>query len=448
MNPVLGITGVLAALGVGFGVLRLLAQRGTTHPEVLRKLMHVWTGLVAAGFPWLFDSAWPVVSLAVVSFVVLLLIRSGVPGTTGLRRVLHGVDRASWGELLFPLAVAVVFLLADGDPLLYSVPILVLASADAVAALIGVHYGRVRFSTLEGDKSVEGSLAFFIVTFLCVHTAVLLFTDVGRAESLLIGALMGVVVMMFEAVAWRGLDNLFIPLAGFALLRIYLELDAASLLLRLLVLLVLGAFLLYWRRRSTLDDSALIGAGLVAYGAWALGGIPWLLIPVCAFVLATVATLWSGDDDARPVHTVHALLGIAAPGLMWLFLAGHSDSADLFFAYSVAFAAHLAMFAVSRLQLERGRLRLAHFLSPIIQGLSIVLLSYLLMHGPRQALSSTILIGVLAMLAAAAGFARLQPALHACPGTPARWLRQALIAGAVSVLAWLAILQTEGPLPA
>ena len=153
MNPWLGMLAVLAALAFAFGIVRLLEVRVSPHPEILRKLMHVFMGLVTASFPWLFDAAWPVLVLAVGSIVVLLVVRSGAALTQSVRGVLHGVERTSWGELLFPLSVALVFVLADGDPLLYSVPILILALADAVAALIGIRYGQIRFSTRRAPPS-------------------------------------------------------------------------------------------------------------------------------------------------------------------------------------------------------------------------------------------------------------------------------------------------------
>jgi phytol kinase len=70
-------------------------------------------------------------------------------------------ERRSLGEVYFPAAVAVLFCLSHQTPLLFCIPILMLTLADAVAALIGVRYGRLRYQTLEGQKSAEGSITFF-----------------------------------------------------------------------------------------------------------------------------------------------------------------------------------------------------------------------------------------------------------------------------------------------
>jgi phytol kinase len=125
------------------------------------------------------------------------------------------------------LAVGLLWWLSGGEALLFSVP--VLALADAVAALIGVRYGTVRYKTHDGFKSAEGSIAFFAVAFLSVHVPVLLAGVTGRAESLLLASIVGLLVMLIESIFWRGLDNMFVPLGAFAFLSLYLNADAAML---------------------------------------------------------------------------------------------------------------------------------------------------------------------------------------------------------------------------
>jgi phytol kinase len=439
LNPWLGILIVLLSLGGAFLGSRLLQRYAAPNPELLRKLIHVVMGLVAAAFPWLFERAWPVLLLAGLSLLALILLRSGLSTTRSLQGVLHGVKRTSWGELLFPVSVALLFLLADGDPLLYSVPILILTLADAVAALIGVYYGQVTFSTLEGAKSIEGSLGFFIVAFLCVHVPVLLFAETGRLESLLIGLLMGIIVMLFEAVAWRGLDNLFIPVASYGLLQSYLSMDSATLTVRLVVILLLGLSLLFWRRRSTLDDSALVAAILVAYGSWTIGGLTWLLVPVLLFLVTTLLTYRAFRDVSGPVHNVYALLGIAGPAFLWLILNRSSASPEIYFAYAVAFSAHATMLGVSRAHARREQLPAGGFAAAVAQGLLVLLPPFLFIDVGGFQFFKVAAFGACTLLLAGFAFLYLQPSLDHCPGTPERWRRQALIATGASVLAWISM---------
>src|SRR5262245_34698322 len=164
--------------------LRLYQRFYSPHPELVRKLLHMGMGLATLSLPWLFDRAWPVLLLAGISIVALVSLRLVASLKSGLGNVVAGVARASLGEIYFPLAVTVLLLLYlyvdTANParlILYCVPILLLTLADAAAALIGVAYGRLHYHTTDGQKSAEGSLAFFLCAFLVVHIPVLLFTS-------------------------------------------------------------------------------------------------------------------------------------------------------------------------------------------------------------------------------------------------------------------------------
>ncbi|MFN3598754.1 MAG: diacylglycerol/polyprenol kinase family protein [Aquificaceae bacterium] len=82
------------------------------------------------------------------------------------------------------------------------VGVLVLAVGDAFAGLVGIRYGRTRI----GNKSLEGSLAFFLSTFL------VLLPFVGMMKALWISLFCALV----EALPLKLDDNFTIPLtAGF-----------------------------------------------------------------------------------------------------------------------------------------------------------------------------------------------------------------------------------------
>lgn len=342
----LAMAALLAALAILLAGLKALEKRGRLHPESLRKGVHVGMGLVVLPLPWVFDSAWPVVVLAILACGALVATRSVRTLRGGIGTVLSGVGRDSLGEIYFPIAVTVLFVLSRGDWLLYVVPILTLTLADAVAALVGLRYGQMHYQTSDGIKSLEGSLAFFLVAFFSAHLPLLLLTDTGRAEAVLIATILALLVMMLEFLAWRGLDNLFIPLGAHAFLRLYQGQDTALLLFHLLVAVVLMAFTLAWRRRSKLDDSALIGGALVGYAALALGGWLWLLGPLAFFLAVTL--LWPRSTEDRP-HTVFDILSTTAAGLCWLFVHSITREGWLLVPFTGSFAAQLTLYGVARL---------------------------------------------------------------------------------------------------
>ncbi len=236
----LGMALVLVAFGLATVGLRVYRRRRSPDPELLRKLLHVAMGLVTLAFPWMFRSAWPVLLLAI-GFVVWL---GALRWSAALRRrfggITDGVSRESQGEIFFPLGIASVFVLSGGEALLFSIPVLLLTLADTAAALVGCRYGRHRFRACDGEKSVEGCLAFFAMACLCTY-APLLATEIGQTERLLIALTLALAATLLEAISTRGLDNLVIPLGIGILLKAALELDAGALVAQLVATVILVA---------------------------------------------------------------------------------------------------------------------------------------------------------------------------------------------------------------
>jgi len=245
VNPWLGMGMVLAIFSLLLAGLRGYRSWRSPDPESLRKALHVGMGVVTLTFPRLFRRTWPVLLLSLVFAVGLSALRDSRSLQRRLGGIIDGVDRRSLGEIYFPAAVGLLFLWSAGDALSFCVPMLILTFADAAAALVGARYGLRCFPIGGGKKSLEGSLAFFTVAFLCTQTPLLLFTDSGRAESLLIAVTLALQATLLEASAWGGLDNLLVPLGAFALLKSFLELDVTSLILRLgLAVLLVALFLI------------------------------------------------------------------------------------------------------------------------------------------------------------------------------------------------------------
>ncbi len=249
MNPVASSALLVSSFcGLITGLLAL-QRHYRPHPELMRKLVHVGMGLVALSLPWLFASAWSVVVLTSVFVMLLIGLRVLPTLRIHLGSPIHGVDRKSLGDIYFAVGVGGLFLFSSGDPLLFCIPILILTLADAAAAVTGLYYGRLRYVVVTGKKSVEGSLAFFFTAFLSTHTALLLFTEIGRAETLLSALALGLFLTLVEAVVDNGLDNLLIPLAALLLLKTYLGMNLVALAVQLGTAVFITSFALFWRHR-------------------------------------------------------------------------------------------------------------------------------------------------------------------------------------------------------
>ena len=218
-HPVLGMLLVGGSFAVLILVLRALRNTRRADPELLRKLLHIGMGVVSLTLPWLFDTPWPVLILAAGFSLGLLAGRSSACWRRLAGGIICGIERTSVGELCFPAAVAVVFVLSAGRRSSFCIPVLTLALADAAAALVGTRHGTHRFGGPAREKSLEGSAAFFVTAFLCAYVPLRLWSEGGWAWTLLLSLDLALLLTLVEALSGNGLDNLTVPLAACLLLR-------------------------------------------------------------------------------------------------------------------------------------------------------------------------------------------------------------------------------------
>lgn len=416
------LLGIAAILLLVLGMCKRLG----IGPEGLRKLAHIGTGILAMSFPWLFSSLQPVLILCILALVLLAAI-SAVPAVrTRMGGSLYSVGRESHGEFYFPIAVAVLFALAHGNKLLYLIPLLVLTLADAVAAILGSIYGKNSYVGIGGNKSIEGSVAFFTVAFFAVHVPLLLFSDLSRPQTLLVAFDIAIVVTLLEAVSWRGLDNLIIPLGVLLLLHIYTAMPAQLLIYRLVAALVLLALVLLYRPRTTLQDTALLASALVLYASWGAGGWRWFLAPALLFACYSMFLPDSRLLAARK-DTVYAVASVSSAGLFWIWFATLTGDEALLFPYTAAYAVHLSILAWT-LSVLRNPDQRAWKRGPVLVLVCWVLMftPYVWMEGSSTAAAKRALIALPACGLVFALFCmieRRRNGLYSDQGW--RWLRQA-----------------------
>jgi phytol kinase len=86
-------------------------------------------------------------------------------------------------------------------------------------------------------------------------------------------------------------------------------------------------------------------AALVGYVTWSIGGLSWLAAPALLYFGYT--TLWPAAQRKKPHgHRVHNVLGVAAVGLGWLFLAVATRAPALLYPYTIAYAAFVAVIGI------------------------------------------------------------------------------------------------------
>ena len=304
-------TSFLALLGIA----EFCRYRLNWSVEWTRKLVHFGGGLICLSFPYLLTSHWIVLALASSMAVLFLASRR-----LGWLQSVHGIERSSRGSEYYPVVIYILFLLAGSMAWKYVICVLVLSVADSAAAIVGTRIGRLKFRVEDEQKSIEGSLAFFLSTLIVVLVPLLYFQPAIETlvapywhytlASILIAAL----VTGFEAVSNKGRDNLFIPLGTLLVLTKTFQTDAADLARQNVsfLLIVLSIVTLSKLSRTFHTGGALVLC-LASYGCWAMGSFDWALpvfIGYGLYVLVTMSSNFPWQLTIRPV-VMNALVPFA-----------------------------------------------------------------------------------------------------------------------------------------
>lgn len=204
------ILGTIAAVLLLLVIGELWWRKQRLHGEFTRKFVHITVGSFVAFWP--FYLSWNEIRLLSVSFLIVV----GISKYLRLFRAIHSVQRPTWGELFFALAVGAVTFITQ-DKWIYAAALLQMSLADGFAAVIGTRYGqRFRYIVFGHPKSLHGTF-----TFLIVSAAILFGFSHESGQQLSEASILGlsVVASAIENVGVEGLDNLLVPVVVAAALR-------------------------------------------------------------------------------------------------------------------------------------------------------------------------------------------------------------------------------------
>ncbi|WP_170575044.1 hypothetical protein [Ruegeria atlantica] len=341
---------VLALIGVMM-VIRHLANTAGLSAEVQRKLMHVSTGLFALMLPWLFPDRWPVYMLIAATILVMLVLR--LPRfSSGLGATLHGVDRTSYGDFLLALSVGLCFLLARDNTLFYILPIAVLTLADAAAALAGTTYGTKRYVVEDGDKSLEGSVVFFVVTLLVAIICFLFLSKLPPSNIMVLCLIVAGFGTLVEAQSWRGFDNLFLPLGLLILLNGHYHSSLAELtLLAAMFFAAIASFGVVGTKLGLTKHATRVYV-VAVFLLLAAAKLQNTVLPIMVLAAHGWARTASPCDSKYPDLDIIAALGLL--GFGWLAM-GHATGWDA-----------ISFFGISAMGLAMGLTAVALGPTPIV----------------------------------------------------------------------------------
>jgi len=348
MIDLLAAIGVLLVFGIIMLVIKQLSERLTA--EWSRKIIHVVMGCVALTLPYIFENRHTVIFVGVAAIVMLLMLKKNKYLHLKLGAVLWGGSRNSLGEIYFVISIVAVFFVHE-YVFAYLIAILILTFADSIAALLGEKYGSYNMAHhQEGTKSIEGSAMFFIVSFTCVLIPVLLMTEIGRAEVLAISLLVGFLSTMTEAVSTKGTDNLWLPILTYIFVVNNFQHPLNMLLYNLAILTTVFMIFVFVYKYTDISKLSVAYSTLVAYIAFTLGGILWVL-PLIMFAISLAIFPMMKNEERIESKTYKFIETNTKIGVIILcvaiFLPQYASL--LYIVFSLSFACFLAVNAVNRL---------------------------------------------------------------------------------------------------
>ena len=195
------------------------APAATRHDLQLgRRLFHLLNGSsVATAYALLFTHQQVVRIFGTIACVVYVLdrVRIAYPEVVARRapwinRLLVRAEEEVREAAMTPYAIAVLLTILTVPKAAALIAIYTLAIADPLAAIVGIRLGR---RTLVRNRTLEGSLAFFVAT-LVIAATVLAYTTLAAGATIAAAALtIALAASLFELLPLRIDDNLTIPLA-------------------------------------------------------------------------------------------------------------------------------------------------------------------------------------------------------------------------------------------
>ena len=182
-----------------------------SRPEFSRKFLHIMVGNMIFAMPFFSSPGVMIIFLTLPASIGTFLLTeySPIKIENSMTESGHALG------LFFYSIIWTILLVVFGSQLwIVALAIVPLVYGDGFAALIGIKFGKVKFSIFGSTKSLEGSLSMFVVTTVMSVFVWMVFTSIGYTmpEFNLVNILLiSAVATVCEALSYGGIDNLTVP---------------------------------------------------------------------------------------------------------------------------------------------------------------------------------------------------------------------------------------------
>ena len=176
--------------------------------ELNRRLIHTIMGLLLSLSPLIFTNNIFPIMLAGIFFLI-----NSIGFNSKLFLGIHSQKRISYGTIYFPLSYLIIsWLFWDYNDFI-TLSFLILAFSDSFASQVGSTVkSPKKFIVWYDEKSIQGTITFFLVTFLIVFLGSKILLSYSIFTRLGLAFLVSVFGTFAEITSKKGTDNLSIPL--------------------------------------------------------------------------------------------------------------------------------------------------------------------------------------------------------------------------------------------
>ena len=211
------ILGLIGVYGYVAAVI-LLARLMRSKMQNPRKIVHIMTGGIVF-FWWLFDTQWVMSLLAAFPFVPILLLFTPISPINRLKNSSLGSISSKghpYGLVMYAMSWTIIAWFLFDDLFAASIAIASMSFGDGMGDLVGSRFGKRLYLP---NRSLEGSLAVFLATFVAVIVIGWFYFDVIGYSAIfypimmpLFAAGIALLVSCLEAITPGMIDNIVLPL--------------------------------------------------------------------------------------------------------------------------------------------------------------------------------------------------------------------------------------------
>lgn len=180
-------------------------------PETSRKVLHIMVGNVAFILP-IFVTKEIMAFVAAAPFILLTFLMSPHTPIKSLRGKTSAAGHGM-GLVYYTITWTILAYLFFDNMVVIAIGIFAMSYGDGFASIIGLRFGKKKYSVFGENKSYVGSTAMFVFTYIMMIVALLFYDIAITSRILMVLVIIALVAAVVEALTPKGLDNLSVPFA-------------------------------------------------------------------------------------------------------------------------------------------------------------------------------------------------------------------------------------------